>query len=249
MAVQKQCMHCGIEFSVIPTRAKSAKFCSRVCSDTHPRSKDNVNCINCGKPFHVKPNQISTNLGNACSMDCAAEHRKKFYSGDRNPNFKGKNTDHDGYAISIPEAVGVRVKLHKYNAEIAFGGKIPNGLQIHHRDCDKLNNDPSNLCLLTRSDHNWLHKQFGNATLWAFMNGKIGLEHLKEWSDDPSRAERLLILDVEMQGIIYNHVKTLGDDEYAAISRYKPMKVSLVEVEELNETKRGAKGLGSTGRK
>lgn len=36
--------------------------------------------------------------------------------------------------------------------------KIPEGHDVHHLDMDKQNNDPSNLILLTHSDHSLLHK-------------------------------------------------------------------------------------------
>ena len=36
--------------------------------------------------------------------------------------------------------------------------KIPKGYIVHHRDEDKLNNDPTNLEMLTRAEHAILHK-------------------------------------------------------------------------------------------
>jgi len=74
---------------------------------------------------------------------------------------------------------------------------VPEGYCIHHRDCNIYNNDPSNLALLTNSDHRWIHKQYGNATLWAFCNNKVSLEDLISWSNNPERAKNLLTKSIQ----------------------------------------------------
>jgi hypothetical protein len=38
-----------------------------------------------------------------------------------------------------------------------YHGKIPNGFLIHHRDNNRLNNDISNLMLITRREHSIIH--------------------------------------------------------------------------------------------
>ena len=43
-------------------------------------------------------------------------------------------------------------RLHRYVYEYV-NGKIPEGLQIHHKDHDKGNNEPENLELLTKRQH------------------------------------------------------------------------------------------------
>ena len=72
---------------------------------------------------------------------------------------------------------------------------------MHHRDCNVDNNTPENLVLLINSEHRWLHKQFGSATLWAFINEKIKLETLLQWTDDIEKAKRLLPLNLLEQKI------------------------------------------------
>ena len=47
-------------------------------------------------------------------------------------------------------------RLHIYIYE-KFNGKIPKGMQVHHIDHNKDNNDISNLILLTRQEHNKIH--------------------------------------------------------------------------------------------
>lgn len=69
---------------------------------------------------------------------------------------------------------------------------IPKGFHVHHRDCEKSNNNEENLALLTRSDHLWLHSEFGNSPLRGFTKGEISLSQLLKWSKDPLRAKVLL---------------------------------------------------------
>ena len=250
MAVDKTCLVCGNYFSVGKARENTAKYCSRKCSDNKPHVKNYVNCKMCGIKFPLKKSQAEKSKNSFCGKQCKASYFSQYYQGERNPNYKGKNRDQDGYVIGSFHKNGTRVKLHRANSLEASGlNKIPDGMQVHHKDCDRTNNDPSNLAFMTRSDHNWLHKQFGNATLWAYENGKISLSDLESWSDNPDRARRLLISSVELQGTAAKMLcEKYGFDVNKAINYMTPIKVELEEVTELKQTKRGEKGFGSTGR-
>lgn len=46
-----------------------------------------------------------------------------------------------------------------------YYGEIPSGYDIHHIDRNKANNDISNLLLVTRSEHQKIHKPQGNAAV------------------------------------------------------------------------------------
>ena len=52
---------------------------------------------------------------------------------------------------------GKSVKLHDLIWEQAHGEKIPEGYHVHHIDGNGNNNDPSNLVLMSRSEHMKLH--------------------------------------------------------------------------------------------
>lgn len=54
-----------------------------------------------------------------------------------------------------------REYLHRAIWRKSFG-EIPDGFEVHHKDEDKLNNKPSNLELLTQSDHGKAHGFGGN---------------------------------------------------------------------------------------
>lgn len=197
MKFKVNCIVCGKEQTIYKNRLNSYKTCSMECSSKYRKSStiNNCKCTNCGKDFHLKESQVkryNRNMGTFCSMSCSTEYKKEFYLGKNNPNYRGSQYDSDGYRINHYPKVG-RIKEHHFVAfNILDIKKVPEGYCIHHRDCNIYNNDPSNLALLTNSDHRWIHKQYGNATLWAFCNNKVSLEDLISWSNDPERAKKLL---------------------------------------------------------
>lgn len=52
---------------------------------------------------------------------------------------------------------GVKYDLHRLIAEQKIGRKLKPNEVVHHIDGDKLNNDPDNLCVMTRGEHARLH--------------------------------------------------------------------------------------------
>ena len=61
----------------------------------------------------------------------------------------------DGY-IQITSGPNKGKLLHRLIYEECFGS-IPKGFQVHHIDGDKTNNNPSNLMMLSKSNHHSLH--------------------------------------------------------------------------------------------
>lgn len=62
-----------------------------------------------------------------------------------------------------------RLMLHNYNWE-KEKGKIPKGYELHHIDLNKLNNDVSNLQLVTPKEHTEIHAKLKNG---SGMNKKV----------------------------------------------------------------------------
>lgn len=205
--INKICETCGKSFSVVRARATTAKYCSVSCRDIGITKKPNQTCSCCGKPFHMKQSQIdryARSLGLFCSNACSAKAKSIAYSGENNPNYKNRNTDQDGYRLYSPAASYLhglkRMKLHQAVCCESLGiTKIPKGFHVHHRDCDIQNNDLDNLVVINASEHKWLHKQYGIATLWAYVHNKIELSDLLAWSDNAALAEKLLPLKVVNQ--------------------------------------------------
>ncbi len=56
--------------------------------------------------------------------------------------------------------------VHKWAAEKKVGGKIYPGRVVHHRDGDKSNFTPSNLQVMSRSEHSKLHAKKKKRNFW-----------------------------------------------------------------------------------
>ena len=248
---QKTCEKCSSVFHVIPCREATARYCSRGCSDKAKVSKKESCCSYCGVEFHRKPYQLTKNgkLGVFCSVTCSAKFKSTAYLGENNPNNRNRLTDQDGYRIYSPQVstifTGKKMKMHTAVAqEVLNIEAIPKGFHVHHRDCDVLNNNPANLALLTISDHVWLHKQFGSATLWAYSREKVSLDSIVSWAADQTRASKLLTVN------LLNQKGEIMDEEAGtAIAQgmiVDAPQVSFSVVQELSDTERGTAGFGST---
>jgi len=92
----------------------------------------------------------------------SVEHRKKVIrtlqqgSGESNPHWKGGSTiDVRGYRRVLVN--GKYVKEHRLVMESHLGRKLTPDEEVHHISGNKLNNDISNLIILSKSDHAKLH--------------------------------------------------------------------------------------------
>ena len=194
------CKVCSKEFVRYGKQALKAVCCSTKCLGEYNKAKTNTKCTQCKKDFHLKESskkRYKRNHGYFCSTECVANFRKEKYLGKGNPNFRKQvNRSSDGYKLDYIPKFG-RIKLHhKVTFETLGINKIPNNYCVHHRDCNVDNNTPENLVLISNSDHNWLHKQFGNATLWAYVNNKITLNELLKWTNNIEDTKRLLPLNL-----------------------------------------------------
>ena len=68
------------------------------------------------------------------------------------------NIDRDGYRYILSKKFGYRKAEQRLVWE-HFNGPIPDGMDVHHRDENKLNNSPDNLELMFRSEHVSMHRR------------------------------------------------------------------------------------------
>lgn len=244
LTVAKVCEYCKADFMVPEWRREKARYCSRPCLSEGKKletiarhAADQIECVQCKKPFYLKPSHRgkANSLGNCCSAACVGEHRKMAYIGTANPNWRGKGTDSDGYALFLPQLkpgskLG-KMKAHQAVAcEILGISKMPYGIHIHHRDCNRLNNNSWNLSLMSPSNHKWLHHQFTKAELTAYANGDIEVEDMIIKSKNPFKAHYLLILDVNTQAEIIKMIGIKNMINYLYHSM--PVRATLEVVEE-----------------
>lgn len=218
-----QCKICGKDFKIPRCRELTAKYCSKKCSDKKEHTQNLVNCRECGKEFHRKQSHQNRRIvhGNFCGTECAGAFKSRHCIGENNSNYRGRNYDFDGYRIFSPAAslkLGFgKIKIHHAVVfQVLEIKKLPKGMHVHHKDCNVENNNPENLLLMLNSDHRWLHKQYGSATLAAYESGKINVNDIASWSDDHVKAKFLLLLNVIEQKKIIEKLN-INDFNYAEL--------------------------------
>lgn len=151
-----------------------------------------VPCAICGKRSYKKPNEIaSAKQPLTCSRTCLGLLRKELYSGESNPNYGnrgeqnplfvgGRRVSNLGYILIYkPEHPFARdrgyVLEHRLVAEtfldlpeeqtVLIDGirYLSPSYHVHHKDEDKTNNMPSNLEVMTPSQHMSYHSKKRNS--------------------------------------------------------------------------------------
>lgn len=144
----------------------------------------NYKCVVCANDMYVRPSAFtkSAGWGFTCSKECGKINRSRHIvgianhqyglKGDKNASFTGcekinqygykliykpehKRANHAGYVyehnLVMEKHLGRELKF--------FGYKNKNNEVCHHIDRNKLNNDISNLQLMTEKEHFELHKK------------------------------------------------------------------------------------------
>lgn len=181
--VELICSVCSNMFKVSPSRANTAKTCSKECADKvrfESRIKPLVKlcCELCGKFFLSPPSHASRRK--CCSRECANKCRaSESYVGEKNGFWKGgKSTHAAGYIyirmIDHPFSSGGYIFEHRYIMEQWLKINEPdsmflteiNGVKylssevvVHHKDGNKAFNSIHNLECMTKSEHATHHNQ------------------------------------------------------------------------------------------
>ncbi len=150
------CLTCGKPFYRQPAYiVQDRRYCSQPCWNTAQRV-DQIEkiCVGCGNPFFVAP---SEHFIKTCSRACKAFGSVKRPTG-RVHNGKPVRKDRKGYVWlwepSHPNKIyGGWQPEHRMVVERQIGRILTSDKHVDHRDQDKSNNDPSNLQVLTPSDH------------------------------------------------------------------------------------------------
>ena len=70
---------------------------------------------------------------------------------------KGTRTKHTGYEVVTRHGPNQHRGVHDLVVEAIIGRRLEKHEVVHHKDQNRKNNDPSNLQLMTRSEHQKLH--------------------------------------------------------------------------------------------
>jgi len=106
-------------------------------------------CSYCGKVIKVNPSELRKD--NFCNWDCFIKFLKQKAIDYKNIT-KGKSVSYDGYYWYSNK------KIHRVIMEHKLGRKLLPTEIVHHINFDKLDNRIENLQLVSRSEHNKIHK-------------------------------------------------------------------------------------------
>lgn len=150
-SVEKTCENCGNKFFFkISTNKRGAdnskrgRFCCKECYDVwQRRNRETFQCKYCGKDISIKPSRHGLRYNKFCDKSCYSKYRQrdqygKFIDGEITGN-KHRSLAFDYYQIN--------------ECSICGYDKVPEILQVHHKDQNKLNNVPENLEILCPNCH------------------------------------------------------------------------------------------------
>ena len=143
-----KCVICGNtfynRFSPAEVLLGKGKVCSKECKIKHSsivnRRGEFKKCLACGKEFWVRPSEIKKGSGKYCSRKCWS------------PTERGKAISIDGYYVISG------IKVHRMIMEKHIGRKLLFSEIVHHINEDKFDNDIKNLKIVSRKEHNIIHK-------------------------------------------------------------------------------------------
>ena len=99
-------------------------------------------CIECGNHFLADPKEVNRGGGRFCSRGCSAAHGNRLRS--------------EGNSSSNARRIARDVYIEHYGEPACIVcGSIP--ADVHHKDEDMTNNNPSNLEAICRSSHSRFH--------------------------------------------------------------------------------------------
>jgi len=181
----KQCLYCGKDIKVKPSKIERTKYCSLKCRNlspyyrnqfigkNNPTYKDKIQkiCSVCDKTFNVCP---SLNERKYCSRKCyntTVKGRKTSLKGrkrpsmmeSKNPSWVGGKTENEGYVfVYKPDYPLVKhnyVREHRLIIEQQIGRYLKLSETGHHINKIRNDNRPENLMAFSS---NSAHKRFHN---------------------------------------------------------------------------------------
>ena len=143
------CLFCGATVYRIKQKLKPTNFCSRKClQDAHNHK---VSCAICQKPFTIKSSRYEQSKSKTffCSVDC---HSRGQLTSSGLTNIQRKDA---GNGQHYYRSLAWNNLVHR--CSVCHYDKIPEILEVHHKDCNRRNNQLTNLEFLCPTCHEAFH--------------------------------------------------------------------------------------------
>lgn len=149
------CLHCKIEFTPPLREVKrgNGKFCSLKCSSSYAAQQRanalprNATCALCGIAFRKSPSKLATAEQHFCCREHKDIAQKRVNGIIILPHYGTGMARYRSLALDLYGAKCNRCGFDRHEA----------ALDVHHKDRNRLNNDPSNLEVLCRNCHGIEH--------------------------------------------------------------------------------------------
>lgn len=136
-------------------KTHTLKELAKLFDCTHPT------VINCMRKRGVERRDHDEKFihGHNYSREWYATQERAKQRGEDHPAYKGGTyIDADGYRRIYNHDTQKYEREHRKIAESMLGRKLTGGEDVHHKDKNKLNNDPENLEVLSKDLHHELHE-------------------------------------------------------------------------------------------
>lgn len=144
----------------------------------------NCKCSICNKRFHIKPSAFKKSKNHYCSIQCHTLAKKEYMKGEKNHQYGLKGCENSSWKSDKKVTNYGYIKIrclehpfkdcdgfvfeHRLIAEkyllnnensIEINGKkyLKPNYAVHHKDENKINNNPENLEIMTKEEHSKIH--------------------------------------------------------------------------------------------
>lgn len=150
-------------------------------SKSHP-AKKSVTCVcaQCGQSFETPAWRVKQGKGKYCGKTCYRLGSRSETGLEYDSLWFAKTGKNNYYWHKRKNKA--TVSLHKYVWE-KHNGPVPEGVVVHHKDHNPLNNDVSNLELMNVKEHSRYHieKRIAEGSINVAESLELAREAAKDW--------------------------------------------------------------------